>query len=136
MDPSLFPRWVNQGTEKPHKVVMDKGQSPDVDAVTLTPEPRDPCGSFKCVYGREGGGRSQHPCQPAVLSARQGLFRVVTMLFSIWGPCATGASGTDGHQSCPSPEVHSPSPHPGRHSRERPDSWRGLGRGGCTQGHP
>lgn len=106
--------------------MADKWQSQDLNTLTLTPEPRG-----LCVCGKEGCGQPQHPFQQTASSC------VVAMLLSRCAPHAVGLSGTDkavrqgwGHQTCPSPWLHSPASCPGSHSRERPGlrgPWRPFG---------
>lgn len=91
---SLFYRQGNRGTEKPHKVMVDKWQSQDLNAVTLTPEPRDSCVLVcvpPCICGREGG--THFSTRAPLLS--QASSCAAAMSLGRWGPRATRLSGTD-----------------------------------------
>lgn len=72
VNPSLFCTQGNRGPEKPHRVMVDKWQSRDLNAVALTPEPRDLCVRLGVFVAEKGAGR--HDSQRTGLSAHPGLF--------------------------------------------------------------
>lgn len=74
---ALFYRQVNQGTKKPHKVMVDEWPGQDLHAGTLTqsPETCERSGvHLSATVGAKGMGQPQHPAQRTGRSAHPGLF--------------------------------------------------------------